>query len=285
MKIRARCASRIILGDGLSHRHGRRIKDVRLSTYDTNRAALAFWHAAMLVLFVLAWWGLSMALGRGFMPSPRDTLEAAIRMAADGSLWAATLQSVYSLLAGYVLAAAVGIPAGLAMGGVRLLGAVLEPYVDALSAMPRVAFLPLIIVFLGLGYEAKIFMVFIGAVMPILINTYAGVLQSDAELIEMARSAGAGDVAIFRKIVLPGALPYVMTGLRIGASLALINTVVAELYTAVSGLGGLLSVYGNSFRMAPYFVIVLVLAALGILLMYGVRLLERRVMRWRTHIS
>jgi NitT/TauT family transport system permease protein len=256
-----------------------------LSADETNRATVALWHAGVFVLFILAWWGLSAMLGRGFMPSPRDTLEAALHMAADGSLWAATLQSVYSLLAGYALAAFAGIPAGLAMGGVRVLGAVLEPYVDALSSMPRVAFLPLIIVFLGLGYEAKIFMVFIGAVMPILINTYAGVMQSDSELIEMARSAGADDLAIFRKIVLPGALPYVMTGLRVGASLALINTVVAELYTAVSGLGGLLSIYGNSFRMAPYFVIVLVLALLGVSLMYGVRLLERRVMRWQTHVS
>jgi NitT/TauT family transport system permease protein len=179
----------------------------------------------------------------------------------------------------------VAIPAGLVMGGVRVLGAVMEPYVDALSSMPRVAFLPLIIVFMGLGYEAKIFMVFIGAVMPILVNTYAGVLQSDSELIEMARSAGADEVTIFRKIVLPGAMPYIMTGLRVGASLALINTVVAELYTAVSGLGGLLSIYGNSFRMAPYFVIVVVLAIMGMLLMYGVRLVERRTMRWRVDLS
>jgi NitT/TauT family transport system permease protein len=171
----------------------------------------------------------------------------------------------------------------MAMGGISVVGAVLNPYVDALSSMPRIAFLPLIIVFLGLGYEAKIFMVFLGAVMPILINTYAGVVHNDAELIEMARSAGASNGAIFRKIVLPGALPHIVTGLRVGASLALINTVVAELYTAVSGLGGLLSIYGNSFRMAPYFVVVAVLALMGMLLIYGVRLVERRVMRWRDH--
>jgi NitT/TauT family transport system permease protein len=148
-----------------------------------------------------------------------------------------------------------------------------------------VAFLPLIIVFLGLGYEAKIFMVFIGAVMPILVNTYAGVLHADPELTEMALAVGAGRAAIFRKVVLPGALPHIMTGLRVGASLALINTVVAELYTAVSGLGGLLSIYGNSFRMAPYFVIVALLALIGVLLIYAVRLIERRVMRWRVDRS
>jgi ABC-type nitrate/sulfonate/bicarbonate transport system permease component len=117
--------------------------------------------------------------------------------------------------------------------------------------------------------------------MPILINTYYGVLNSDGELIEMARSAGASDTQIFRKIMLPGALPYITAGLRVGASLALINTVVAELYTAVNGLGGLLSVYGNSFRMAQYFVVVCVLAVIGMFIMQSLKLLERRMERWR----
>lgn len=246
-----------------------------------GRVPLALAHAVVFVLFLGVWWGLSATVGHGFVPSPLATAQAAIKMAGDGSLVAGTWQSFVTLSVGYLLAIVVAIPVGMAMGGIRVVGAVLNPYVDALASMPRIAFLPLIIVFLGLGYQAKIFMVFLGAVMPILINTYAGVLHSDAELIEMARSAGAGNGAIFRKIVLPGALPHIVTGLRVGASLALINTVVAELYTAVSGLGGLLSIYGNSFRMAPYFVIVADLALLGMLLIYGVRLVERRVMRWR----
>ncbi len=243
------------------------------------------WHAVVFVGFIVFWWLLSAFVGRGFMPSPGDTLAAGLKMFRDGSLAVATGQSLISLLGGYLIAVIVAIPVGLAMGGVRIVGALMEPYVDALSAMPRVAFVPLIIVFFGLGYEAKIFMVFIGAVMPILVNTYAGVLQSDGELIEMARSAGANDITIFLKIVIPGAIPYIMAGLRVGASLALINTVVAELYTAISGLGGLLSIYGNSFRMAPYFVIVVILAGIGMILMYGLRRIERRVMRWRTDVS
>lgn len=250
-----------------------------------GRIPLALSHAAVFILFLATWWAFSAFGGHGFVPSPPETVRAAIKMAGDGSLAAATLQSFISLFAGYLLAIAVAIPVGMAMGGIAVVGAVLNPYVDALSSMPRIAFLPLIIVFLGLGYEAKIFMVFLGAVMPILINTYAGVLHSDAELIEMARSAGASGPAIFRKIVLPGALPHIVTGLRVGASLALINTVVAELYTAVSGLGGLLSIYGNSFRMAPYFVIVGVLAIMGMLLIYGVRLVERQLMRWHIERS
>ncbi|MDB5397771.1 MAG: transporter permease [Rhodospirillales bacterium] len=251
----------------------------------TSRLQLGTLHAATFLLFLVVWWILSITVGHGFLPSPQDTAKAAVKMFGDGSLEAATLQSFFSLFCGFLLAVIVAIPVGMAMGGIAIVGAVLNPYVDALSSMPRIAFLPLIIVFLGLGYEAKIFMVFLGAVMPILINTYAGVRHSDGELIEMARSAGAGDADIFRKIVLPGALPHIMTGLRVGASLALINTVVAELYTAVSGLGGLLSIYGNSFRMAPYFVIVAILAGMGMLLMYGIRLIEKRVMRWRIERS
>jgi NitT/TauT family transport system permease protein len=242
---------------------------------------ISLWRALSLLLFVAVWSGLAATVGHGFLPTPLETVRAAWAMTGDGTIAQATAESLLSLMGGYSVAGLVGIAAGLAMGASPLLGAVLDPAVDALSAMPRIAFLPLIIVFLGLGYEAKIFMVFLGAVMPILINTYAGARNADPELTEMARAAGAGGRAIFAKVVLPGAMPQIMTGLRVGASLALINTVVAELYTAVSGLGGLLQIYGNSFRMAPYFVIVALLALLGVLLMYAVRVAERRVLRWR----
>jgi ABC-type nitrate/sulfonate/bicarbonate transport system permease component len=176
----------------------------------------------------------------------------------------------------------VGIPVGLAMGGIPDLGRTLEIYVNALMATPRVAFIPLIIVFLGLGAEAKIVVVFLGAVMPILVNTYAGILNSDDELVEMARSTGATRPQVYLRIMLPGALPFVAVGLRLGATIGLINTVVAELYTAVSGLGGMLALYGNTFQMAPYFVVVLVLALVGSLVTQALRLVELRASRWRT---
>jgi NitT/TauT family transport system permease protein len=170
---------------------------------------------------------------------------------------------------------------GVLMGGFRLLGKTLEVYVFALAATPRVAFIPLIIVVLGLGTDAKIFIIFLGALMPILINTYAGVLAVDEELVEMAQSAGASRPRIFASIVLPGALPFIVTGMRLGATIGLINTVVAELYTAVSGLGGLLAIYGNTFRMAEYFVVVITLAIVGVTVTEALRQLETRLARWR----
>ncbi|HTM78038.1 MAG TPA: ABC transporter permease subunit, partial [Devosia sp.] len=175
----------------------------------------------------------------------------------------------------------IGLPMGLLAGGIPVLGRTLDPFFNALMATPRVAFIPLIIVLLGLKFEAKITIVALGAVMPILINTYAGVRNGDAELVEMARSAGATRLQVFGKILLPGAAPFIMVGLRLGATIGLINTVVAELYTAVQGLGGLLALYGNTFQMAPYFVVVLVLALLGIAVTEGLRLVEKRLDRWR----
>jgi NitT/TauT family transport system permease protein len=231
--------------------------------------------------FLLLWFLVSLAAGPNLVPDPARTVIAGVALFQEGRIVTATLESLYVYLSGYGVAVAVAIPVGMLMGGVPYLGRTLDVYVNALMATPRVAFIPLIIVFLGLGAEAKIAIVFLGAVMPILINTYAGILNSDDELIEMARSAGASRFQIYWRIMLPGAVPFVAVGLRLGATIGLINTVVAELYTAVSGLGGLLAVYGNTFQMAPYFVVVLVLAFIGSVVTQLLRMLELRAQRWR----
>ncbi|WP_255714027.1 ABC transporter permease [Pelagibacterium xiamenense] len=243
--------------------------------------AVAVVRAGFLVFILALWWVASANLARNILPSPLTTLETAVHLLYGGVLQRATLQSIAVYLSGFGLAIAFAIPLGVAMGAFRPLGKTLEVYVYALAATPRVAFIPLIIVILGLGSEAKVFIVFLGAAMPILINTYAGVRQADGNLIEMARSVGASGPRIFARIILPGAVPYVIAGLRLGATIGLINTVVAELYTAVQGLGGLLAIYGNSFRMAEYFVVVLTLAAIGVVVTEGLRVLELRLGRWR----
>lgn len=234
-----------------------------------------------LAVFLLIWWLAATFSGTAFLPTPGETLAAARTMAADGRLWTALGESLTVYGSGYLLAIAVGVPVGLVMGGFRPLGRTLDIYVNALMATPRVAFIPLIIVLLGLGTEAKVAIVLLGAVMPIVVNTYAGVLNADGELVEMARAAGATRAQVFRRILLPGALPFIVVGLRLGATIGLINTVVAELYTAVRGLGGLLAIYGNTFQMAPYFVVVFVLAGVGTVVTTLLRLIEARTERWR----
>jgi NitT/TauT family transport system permease protein len=244
-------------------------------------AMIALYRLLAFAAFLVLWWAAAKLAGTNLIPTPLATAAAAREMFAEATIWRAIGESLAVYAGGYLLAVLVGIPTGLLMGGFRLLGRTLEIYVNALTATPRVAFIPLIIVLLGLGYEAKVAIIFLGAVMPLVINTYAGVLNADGELVEMARSAGATRGQIFRRILLPGALPFIVVGLRLGATIGLINTVVAELYTAVRGLGGLLAVFGNTFQMAPYFVVVFVLAAIGTLVTQGLRLIEVRIDRWR----
>ncbi len=232
--------------------------------------------------FLLAGWTIAAELvPRNLIPTPLATFAAAQRLFAEPRLWVAIGDSLTVYGTGFVLAALVAIPLGVVMGGFRPVGKTLDIYVNALAATPRVAFIPLIIVLLGLGVQAKVFIVFLGAAMPILLNTYAGVLASNDELVEMARSVGASRWRIFTRITIPSAVPFIVVGLRVGATIGLINTVVAELYTAVRGLGGLLAIYGNTFRMAEYFVIVLILATVGVIVTELLRQLQQRLERWR----
>ncbi len=245
------------------------------------RGKISFYRLIALVALILLWWLASRFARANVIPNPLATFWAAVELIGNGKIKDALGQSLQVYLSGLLLAAVVAIPSGLVMGGFRTFGRTMEVYANAFMATPRVAFIPLIIVLLGLGPNAKIAVVFLGAVMPILINTYAGVLNADGELVEMARSAGANKLQIFRRILLPGALPFIVVGLRLGATIGLINTVVAELYTAVTGLGGLLAFYGNTFQMAKYFVVIITLSLVGVAVTQVLRVLEGRMDRWR----
>lgn len=241
---------------------------------------IALARLGVLAMLLLAWSLIAAQMPQGLFASPMQTLAAAKVMLAEGRLYKAVFASLQVYLSGAALAAIIGIGMGLLMGALPFFGRTIDVFVYALAATPRVAFIPLIIVILGLGLQAKVFIVFLGAVMPIILNTYAGVRAADRDLIEMARAAGASQGRIFAHVIVPGAAPFLLTGLRIGATIGLINTVVAELYTAVTGLGGLLATYGASFRMAEYFVVVLTLSLIGVLVTEALRYFENRLTRW-----
>mgnify|MGYP001764969353 CR=1 FL=1 len=247
-----------------------------------SRAVETFALRLGFLVLVLALWQIAARHAPpGLFAGPGAVARAGGQLAADGKLGPAVLASLRVFLTGTALAAIIGAAIGLAMGMWGWLGRMLDVYVYALAATPRIAFIPLIIVMLGLGLQAKVLIVFLGAVMPVILNAYAGVRAADPELVEMARATGAGRGRILAHVVLPGAVPYLMTGIRIGATIGLINTVVAELYTAIGGLGGLLAVYGSRFRMAEYLAVVCVLALIGVIVAEALRLAERRLLRWR----
>ena len=247
-----------------------------------SRLGIGSWRVLVLVLFLVVWHLISIPAGKLLLPSPLDVVPAFGELLLNGRLPVAIGESMFVFCGGYLLAVLTAIPIGVLMGGIRPLGATLEIYVNGLNSMPRVAFVPLLILWFGLGLQAKIVIVWLTAVFPIIINTYAGVMNADRELIEAARSFGASQRQIFRRIMLPCALPYIIAGLRIGSSLAIIGTVVAELYTSLSGLGHMLVEYGNTFQTAKYFVPVVVLIAFGVLISESLKLLEHRLARWKS---
>ncbi|HVO92829.1 MAG TPA: ABC transporter permease [Terriglobales bacterium] len=247
-----------------------------------HRISVNCWRLIALAVFLIAWHLISIPAGKLLLPSPLAVFPAFLDLLRSGQLIGATAGSLVVFSGGYLLAVLVGIPAGVLMGGFRRVGETFDIYVNGLNSTPRVAFVPLIVLWFGLDIGAKIVIVWVTAVFPIIINTYAGVLNTDKDLIEAARSFGANQRQIFRYIMLPSAIPYIVAGLRIGASLAIIGTVVAELYTALSGLGHMLDQFGNSFQTAKYFVPLLVLIGIGTAISQSLKALERRLARWKT---
>jgi NitT/TauT family transport system permease protein len=245
------------------------------------RGKIVLYRILVLIGLIGLWWLASIYARANVIPNPWTTLVEAGTLIRQGKIFQSLLETTQVYLTGLSIAALIAIPCGLLMGGFPTVGRTLEPFVNAILAIPKVAFIPLIIVLLGLGFKAKVTVVVLGAVLLILVNTYAGVRNADGELVEMAKSAGASRLQIFARILLPGALPFIVVGLRLGATIGLINTIVAELYLAVTGLGGQLSQYGNSFQMGKYFAIVCTLALVGVTVAQLLRLVENRMDRWR----
>ncbi|HKB09775.1 MAG TPA: ABC transporter permease [Vicinamibacterales bacterium] len=216
-----------------------------------------------------------------FLSYPTAVLKAGAAMIASGELLQALLSSLQTVVVGFLVAAAVGIVLGLLIGRYQVVDAATDWLINALYATPLVAVIPLVILWLGLGDLAKLFVVTILAVFPVLINTAAGVRNVPQSLIDVSTAFAANERQVFVKIILPSAVPYMMTGLRLGIGRAIIGMVVAEFFTAITGLGALIVKYGNRYDTASMFVPIIVLMLLGILLTALVRRAEQRFAPWR----
>ena len=203
----------------------------------------------------------------------------------DGTLPSALLESLQPLLLGYVIAAIVGIPLGLLLGRYRLMEVSFGFYITAGYSLPMVALIPLFLLWFGLGFEVKVAVVVMMTIFPIIISTWSGVRSVPNTLIELGRSFMASETTLMRKIVLPATIPHIMTGLRLGIGRAVIGIVIAEFFTAISGLGGLIINAGMRFDTAALFVPVVVLMVLGIGLTRLVGWLENVVAPWHRSVS
>lgn len=215
-----------------------------------------------------------------FLSAPSRILRAGASMFASGEIWTDLRVSGLEFAAGYGMAL-VGIPLGILLGWYRRLYYLVDPMLSAFYATPRVALLPLLIIWLGIGIWSKIAVVFLGAVFPILLSTVAAVRTADPRLLRAAHSFGATDLQIFRTIVLPGSVPFIITGLRLGVGRALVGVVVGEMVAATAGIGLMISIAGNTFQTDRVFVGIFLIAAAGVALVEALTRLERRFEKWR----
>jgi NitT/TauT family transport system permease protein len=232
------------------------------------------------VLIAIAWELYGRAINPVLLSYPSEIAAAAVEMIADGSLPKAFGESMVVLGVGSLIGITAGLLIGLAAGRSETFGAFIELPLNALYATPTVALIPVIVVWFGFGPTAKTVVVMLFVLFPVLINTMRGVKEVDRDLIEVARSFCSGERRMWIDLILPSALPYVVTGLRLAIGRALIGVIVAEFFTAFAGLGNLIVTGANSFRTDRTFVPILLIALLGITLTALLEWTERRVVRW-----
>src|SRR5713101_2743255 len=217
-----------------------------------------------------------------FISSPTLVAQAAFRMFfVTGEMWRDLAWSSLGYGFGLAFAITLGIPLGLAAGWYRRVSYAIEPFLSVLNATPQIAFLPLIVIWVGTGIGARVLIIFLLAVLPIAINAHAAVRTTDPRLIKVAASLGAGDWRLFRTIILPGAVPFLLAGLRLAIGRAMIGVVVGEIYGSTAGVGAMINQAGARFQTDKVFVGVLTIVAAGVLLVEILARIERRVDVWR----
>jgi len=220
-----------------------------------------------------------------FMSAPSLIAKAAIDLFSSGEIYNDLYISGTELLGGYLLSAVVAIPFGIMVGWYKKMSYIFDPFINAMNATPRVALLPLVIIWLGIGILSKVGIIFLGAVFPILINSRDGVKTTPLNLLNAARSFGASEWMIFKAVVLPSTIPFILSGLRQGLGRAIVGVMVGELYAATAGIGFMITVAGATFQTDKVFVGVLVFALTG---MIGTEILakvEKRFDKWRPKVG
>lgn len=216
-----------------------------------------------------------------FLSYPSAIGRAFLQIAVSQEFQRSALSSLHVFAIGLSAALALGIAVGLLMGRYRLAEYLLDPYVYALDATPRVALIPLLLLWFGLGASSKIAIVFLSGLFPVLMNTFSGVRTVSAQLVEVGRAYGAKERQLFAKVIFPAALPFIMAGIRLAVGRALIGIITAEMFAAVTGMGALLVRYSSALATDKFFVPVILLALLGVALSGIVEKMQKRLAPWK----
>jgi ABC-type nitrate/sulfonate/bicarbonate transport system permease component len=238
---------------------------------------------------VIVSWELISQLGlvkKVLISSPSAIVQVAMQdFFVTGYIYPHLAISFYEYLIGFGLAAVTGIVLGLLLGMNRRLQYLMEPWLDAIYATPTVAFVPLIIIILGIGLTQKVFVVWLEAIFVIVVTVMAGVHAADQRHLDTARSFRASKWLRFRSVILPTSVPFILTGMRLGATRALVGVVVAELFASNAGIGFYINFSGTTLRTDRVMLGVILLGVFGIVVGEIIRRIENRFERWRPAIK
>lgn len=239
-----------------------------------------------ILILILLWESMPhlLALPKGFslfFTTPSRVIDACYQLIVENKIQDHFYVSSIEFLAGLGLAIAVGLPVGLVTGRSRIIDAMVDPFITVFNATPRLIFLPLFILWFGIGVWSKIMIVFVGAVFPLLINTYEGVKNVDRVLVNVVRSFGANEWQTMKIVVLPNSVPYIIAGLRLAIGRAILGVVVGEFFGASKGLGFMIATAATNYKVDVVFVGVAIFMGLSLILTMGVKKIESNLSRWR----
>jgi len=216
-----------------------------------------------------------------FFSGPSAVAIKLVDLAVNGTLAADAIYTGKNFFVGFFLAFVLAVPLGVALGWYRRMNLFFDPIISALYAMPRIALYPLIIIWFGIGSGSKIFIVFLSAALPIVVNTIAGVRNIDPDLLKAARAFCAQDRQIFTTVAIPYSIPFILTGVRQGVALGLIGAIIGELFAGSEGIGYMISYAGQTFQTDTLLAGVVVVAAAGMLFTAAAERVRRHFQRWR----
>lgn len=250
----------------------------RLPALAENRYVAA---SFSLLVLLLAWQVVSMNVHRVILPKPASVAISFVALTHSGELPKAILMTLGPFLHGLGLALVAGVALGLLLGLFPTLARLIDPYIYIFWSTPTLAFLPLIIVWFGIGNTAQVVFVFLSAVFPLIMNTEAGVRQVEGSLVEVVRSLGGKRSEILRIVVIPSTIPYIFSGLRIAIGRAMVGIIVAQYLIVAVGIGYMLQFYGETLQLAKYFSPLIVTALLAVALIQLAGWAESRLVRWK----
>lgn len=246
----------------------------------SGRARLWTIRIVTFVVVMGAWQTYASFQNRALIATPLEIVQAGIGQFAAGTIWEPLGISLLGLITGLLFTFPIGVALGILVGRSRLAEYLLDPFISFLYVLPGIALIPILVLWLGFDFKLRLALVFLAAVFPLIINTANGVKNVDSELIDGAVSFNASRWQLLATVIIPGAFPFMLAGLRVSFGAAWVSVIVAEMTALITGMGGLVVTFANLFKTADLFVPIVLIMFIGIVVNLGMNRLYRRFGDW-----